>query len=603
MAQNTTANANVNITTNTSQAEAQITQLEGSIRVLDGAVNLVGGTLETVAGGLAITGALSKEQAEQFEGLAVGAIAFADGAKRTLDGVVNLQEGFTKLAASSKFAATASRLLGAAIRFATGPIGITIAAVGALIGILVTFKDSLGVVGDVINNIIGAFTKLTDAIGITNSAQDAAIAKSKEAVKQGEFELEALKAAGATREQLVAKERQLLKDKIASEKAGSDEQKKAVQDLFLFNEKTRTENRTAEQKDADERAKKTKAATDKRLADAKTANELYKSQLEKFNDEEVDLLAKTDEERLKIEFDRTIREINALKLSEERKTQLRLEAEQNYNIKLNALLDTQAEGNTEKEIARIQANFSRILELQQLQADTIQEKRNADLATLQSQYDIEYAEAVKNGEDLTALDALYAEKRKQINDQANKDEVDAAEATADALLRARTELALGIGAAIGALGALFREGTAAAKTAALAEIAIGTAVGFINALDIAQKSAKGTGPAAAFAFPIFYATQIAAVLGAVASAKQILASTPGGSGGGGTPKPSIPSTGGGAFTGALPGTGGAPASGVPATGGGGNQTEPIRAYVIAQDVSTSQEANSAINRRRRLGPG
>jgi len=602
MAQNASAQANIRINTDTSQAEAQINQLEGSIKVLDGAVNLIGGGLETLAGGLALSGALSKEQAEQFEGLAIGAIAFADGAKRTLDGVVNLQEGFTKLAAGSKAAAFASRALGTAIKVATGPIGIAVIAIGTIITLLVKFKDSLGVVGDVINSIIGAFTKLTDAIGLTNSAQDAAIAKSKEAVKQGEFELEALKAAGATREELVAKERQLLKDKIASEKAGSDEQKKAVQDLFLFNEKTRTENRTAEQKDADERAKKAKAAADKRLADANTANELYKSQLEKFNDEEVDLLAKTDEERLKIEFERTIREINALKLSEERKTQLRLEAEQNYNIKLNALLDEQAEGNTEKEIARIQANFNRILELQQLQVDTIQEKRDADLATLQSQYDAEYAEAVKNGEDLTALDALYAEKRKQINDQANKDEVASAEATADALLKARTELALGIGAAIGALGALFREGTAAAKTAALAEIAIGTAVGFINALDIAQKSAKGTGPAAAFAFPIFYATQIAAVLGAVASAKQILSTTPGGGGGGGITKPSIPSTGGGAFTGALPGTGGTPTSGIPTTGTTGG-TEPIRAYVVAQDVSNGQEANASINRRRRLGPG
>ena len=602
MAQNASAQANIRINTDTSQAEAQINQLEGSIKVLDGAVNLIGGGLETLAGGLALSGALSKEQAEQFEGLAIGAIAFADGAKRTLDGVVNLQEGFTKLAAGSKAAAFASRALGTAIKLATGPIGIAVIAIGTIITLLVKFKDSLGVVGGVINSIIGAFTKLTDAIGLTNSAQDAAIAKSKEAVKQGEFELEALKAAGATREELVAKERQLLKDKIASEKAGSDEQKKAVQDLFLFNEKTRTENRTAEQKDADERAKKAKAAADKRLADANTANELYKSQLEKFNDEEVDLLAKTDEERLKIEFERTIREINALKLSEERKTQLRLEAEQNYNIKLNALLDEQAEGNTEKEIARIQANFNRILELQQLQVDTIQEKRDADLATLQSQYDAEYAEAVKNGEDLTALDALYAEKRKQINDQANKDEVASAEATADALLKARTELALGIGAAIGALGALFREGTAAAKTAALAEIAIGTAVGFINALDIAQKSAKGTGPAAAFAFPIFYATQIAAVLGAVASAKQILSTTPGGGGGGGITKPSIPSTGGGAFTGALPGTGGTPTSGIPTTGTTGG-TEPIRAYVVAQDVSNGQEANASINRRRRLGPG
>jgi hypothetical protein len=63
---------------------------------------------------------------------------------------------------------------------------------------------------------------------------------------------------------------------------------------------------------------------------------------------------------------------------------------------------------------------------------------------------------------------------------------------------------------LGGLSALFKR-YRSSKAAALAEIAIGSAIGLINGLDIAQKSAKGTGPAAAFAFPIFYATQVAAV--------------------------------------------------------------------------------------------
>ncbi len=81
-----------------------------------------------------------------------------------------------------------------------------------------------------------------------------------------------------------------------------------------------------------------------------------------------------------------------------------------------------------------------------------------------------------------------------------------------------------VGSAIGALGGLFEQGTAAAKSAALAEIAINTGVGFVQGLDIAQKSAKAAGPGAAFAFPIFYATQVAAVLGAASRAKSILQS-------------------------------------------------------------------------------
>jgi len=92
--------------------------------------------------------------------------------------------------------------------------------------------------------------------------------------------------------------------------------------------------------------------------------------------------------------------------------------------------------------------------------------------------------------------------------------------------RATTELRLQlfdqIGAGLGALSNLVGQQTAAGKTLALAEIAIGTATGFINGLDIAQKTAKGTGPAAAFAFPIFYATQVAAVLGAASRARAVL---------------------------------------------------------------------------------
>ena len=77
--------------------EASIQKQQAQMKVLDGAVNLVGGSIETLAGGLVLSGALSDEQAEAFEGAAVGAIAFADGMRRTIDGVVNLREGLKVL--------------------------------------------------------------------------------------------------------------------------------------------------------------------------------------------------------------------------------------------------------------------------------------------------------------------------------------------------------------------------------------------------------------------------------------------------------------------------------------------------------------------------
>ena len=146
--------------------------------------------------------------------------------------------------------------------------------------------------------------------------------------------------------------------------------------------------------------------------------------------------------------------------------------------------------------------------------------------------------------------------------------------------------------AVGAIGNIFEKGTAASKGAALAEIAIGTGMGFINALDIAQKSAKGTGPAAAFAFPIFYASQIAAVLGAVSQAKNILSTVKGGGGSGNTP--TAPTGGGSAPQ--------PPAFNIVGASGEtqladaiGSQTQrPSRAYVVSNDVTTAQEMDRNI---------
>jgi hypothetical protein len=142
-------------------------------------------------------------------------------------------------------------------------------------------------------------------------------------------------------------------------------------------------------------------------------------------------------------------------------------------------------------------------------------------------------------------------KQKEIDDQQAADQ---AKATADqianeeALAAAKDQMIGATRDAVSALGAMFKEGSDAAKAAALVDIAIGTGVGFINALDIAQKGAKATGPAAPFAFPIFYASQIAAVLGAANKAKAILKSGKGGGsasapsqmGGGGAPQMAAP---------------------------------------------------------------
>ena len=135
-----------------------------------------------------------------------------------------------------------------------------------------------------------------------------------------------------------------------------------------------------------------------------------------------------------------------------------------------------------------------------------------------------------------------------------------------------------IGSAVGQLGGLFEQGTAAAKTAALAEIAINTGVGFAQGLTLAQKQASLSVP---FAFPIFYATQVAAVLGAASRAKSILQSG-NTSGGGSGVSASAPASMAPRFNvvGASPFNQAAQLM--------NREQAPIKTYVLANDVTTAQ---------------
>lgn len=191
-----------------------------------------------------------------------------------------------------------------------------------------------------------------------------------------------------------------------------------------------------------------------------------------------------------------------------------------------------------------------------------------------------------------AADEKAAAAKKAVDDKKLADD----KAIADANKFAQDANIANVQATIGALGSLFEEGTAASKVAAIADIAIGTGLGFVNGLDIAQKSAKATGPAAAFAFPLFYAAQIAAVLSAANQAKKILTTVPGGGGAGGTiSKPTIQTP----SNNFIP-VGQQPA-GTQLTPSFDAPTTPVRAYVISGDVSTGLEADSRLRNRRTLG--
>ena len=149
-----------------------------------------------------------------------------------------------------------------------------------------------------------------------------------------------------------------------------------------------------------------------------------------------------------------------------------------------------------------------------------------------------------------------------------------------------------LGNVLGQISQLFGKSTAASKAAALAEIAIQTGVGFARGLQIAQQTAAAKGPAAAYAFPIFYASQIAAVLGAANRARSIINTGSSSSGGGVALNPSTPPI--------TPQqeqviTTSLSQSSINALG-----NTAIRAYVVETDITTNQKRIEAIKQRARF---
>ena len=118
---------------------SSLEQQEARIKTLGGAINIVGGSVELLAGSLALTGALSKEQAEQFQTAAVGAIAFADGSKRVFEGYKELNEGLAAYGGVAGKARSLTLALNKAI-LANPYIAAAVALTALVSGIIIFIK-------------------------------------------------------------------------------------------------------------------------------------------------------------------------------------------------------------------------------------------------------------------------------------------------------------------------------------------------------------------------------------------------------------------------------------------------------------------------------
>jgi hypothetical protein len=484
---------------------------------------------QAAQGAMALFGNQSKDLEKTMVKLQ-GAMALADG----LEGLGKVQQQFTAIAGNIKGGViNAFKALGNMSTLAFGVIGVALTLIitnfDTLKKAVMSLIPGLGKMADVIGGLVQQFT---DFVGVT-SAQDRALDKLNKTTAKSNEQLD--------------REIALLKARGDEVGAFSKQREKLTNDL------------------AQARAnygKNTEKEWGKIILDTKNALDILEVEEGKYITTQAQAQTDANKEREAKRQARIAKEIQdeldrQAKLEAIRKTNLDQVISAELSANDAARQSRLAMATTDEE--RIQIGYENklaALKEAQIQEEIAVAGNEEALALVRQKYkDLEIVATAEVDAEELALNKKKADEAVKIADEQAKSIADInAKAVADqlaneaALADAKDKMVQATRDAITALGGLFKEGSDAAKAAALVDIAIGTGVGFINALDIAQKGAKATGPAAPFAFPIFYASQIAAVLGAANKARAILKSGKGGGsasapsqmGGGGAPQMAAP---------------------------------------------------------------
>jgi len=425
---------------------------------------------------------------------------------------------------------------------------------------------------DVLTGVDNTFDKTVETVGkVTKATSDYV----KETIKAGQANVELTKQAdiARVRQQGLVETFDRQAEKLRQVR---DEERNTIEERIAANNKLK--------ETLDEQEEAMLKQVDLQIAAAQA--EFDKNQ----NQENTIALMEAQQEKeavlAQIEGFRSEQKANDLALDREliEMTNSKLEAEANLSVE-------QKRFNAEQ----IQDNLLRLEEQKRIDG----EEQTLQTARLQRIVD-EAAEGTQAKIDAQIALDEFTEQSRQQNITRDKEILEEEKLILDARKQAQLGFASAVGGVMNALGGLLQEGTAASKAAALADIVISTGVGFAQGLDIAQKTAKGTGPAAAFAFPIFYATQIAAVLSTVSKAKQILSQVKGGSGSGA----SVSSGGGVGSVGpqapAFNIVGSDPQNQLAQTLA--TQTDkPVKAFVVSGDVTTAQSLDRNIIQESSLG--
>jgi hypothetical protein len=553
--------------------------LEDKLDTADGAIKSLTGSTQALVGGFGLLG-IESEKLEFLEGKAASAISFGMGLK-------DLSEGFGKLAKSTKVASAAQKAYNVVQTafnaiMAMNPLGILIVSLTAVGALIYAFRDSimnliktaLGPFSGIIDSIVGAFTSLAESMGLVD---DAATKLTKTTIKELDKQIKLQEAAG---EKTLELQKKKLQEEAKLLEKGTDEYEENLleQQILDIKIKKETDEETAKiEKEASDRRKE--AAKAKKEEDKKNAEEAL-TMLQKYQNEAQDLLAKSDEEKLDLEYKRALAEIDALKISEEEKTKIRLQAEENYQTKLKVIKDNAQKISDDAIFTAIQTVADIEREIRLMQATTLEEERKANLAILEEERFKELDDETKTAEEKLAINKLYKLKEDQLNQ--DYDEVEKQNAEAKAQFEADIKNQ-SIDAIQGALATLFGE----SKAIASANVLIDAAQAGVAIMTNSQKFGPLAIPYQVSQFALLAATT-------ASSLKQINSASPrGGNSSAAVPRGS---------------------SQIPNMSGLEEQIGPIdiaeaqrpsnemvRAYVVSGDVTTNQEADAKLSAKRSIG--
>lgn len=343
-------------------------QIEGftadkKFQAADGAIKLAAGSLQSFVGGLGLLG-IESDALGEFEEKAASAIAVGIGLK-------DLSEGVGQLAPLFKQSGIAAKLFGTTARTAitaTG-IGLFVVALGTVVAYwddivkgVKNFANSVPFVGKAIESIKNAFNDLIDRfrpvlefLGIlpdeVEIANQAVIESNNQVIDQTQRELELLQAKGASQEEIFNKRKQQLEAELDNLRRNGAEQEEIFEkETELLVLQAKEEKRLADEKDRirKEQLEKDKKAQEKqeRLAEEeRQRKEKEKEEEEKRIQEEIerenkrlesiagiletyrqrqrDIEAESEIEKINLEEERKLAELERLGATEEQKQEIR----------------------------------------------------------------------------------------------------------------------------------------------------------------------------------------------------------------------------------------------------------------------------------------